>query len=128
VRLNKDPIPLRIVHVEAVPQPDLPEGYDWHPQTLRWWEMWGISPLSAEFTENDWSELTDTAIIHSRFWNGNMQVGAELRLRAAKFGATPEDRARLRIQTTTADEVEKKAEARSNVPASRSRYQAPQVG
>ena len=35
-------------------------------------------------------------------------MAAELRLRVAKFGATPEDRARLRIQFAQADEADSK--------------------
>lgn len=127
-RRNKDPIPMRIVEIEPTPQPLLPADIDWHPQTVKWWLKWGESALSATFTDDDWSELLDTALIHNRFWNGDMRVAGELRLRAAKFGSTPEDRARLRIQVVTADEAEAKAEARSSVPASRQRYQRPQAG
>jgi hypothetical protein len=81
--------------------------------------MWADSPLSAEFTSTDWSELLDTALLHSAFWRGDLGRAAELRLRVAKMGATPEDRARLRIQFATANEVEKKAAPSS--PATRSR-------
>lgn len=70
--------------------------------------MWGASPLAPEFTANDWSELLDTAVIHSAFWAGDMKLAGELRLRVAKFGATPEDRARLRIQFAQADEADAK--------------------
>lgn len=49
-------------------------------------------------TGTDWDFLLDTALLHAELWSGNRSVAAELRLRVAKFGATPEDRARLRIQ------------------------------
>lgn len=39
----------------------------------------------------------DTALLHAELWSGNGAVASELRLRVAKFGATPEDRARLRM-------------------------------
>jgi hypothetical protein len=111
---------LRVIPVRPTSQPDLPDfeiivqvdGYperrrfEWPGQTRIWWQMWADSPLSSEFTETDWSELLDTALLHARFWNGDHKVAAELRLRVAKFGATPEDRARLRIQFATADKVE----------------------
>ncbi|OLT75211.1 hypothetical protein AWB96_15975 [Mycobacteroides chelonae] len=71
--------------------------------------MWKDSPLSSEFTSTDWSELLDTAVLHARYWSGDVKVAAELRLRVAKFGATPEDRARLRIQFAAANEADKKA-------------------
>ena len=78
----------------------------WPARTREWWAMWGDSPLSAEFTSTDWSELLDTALLHARFWNGQLSLASELRLRVAKFGATPEDRARLRITFAQADAAE----------------------
>jgi hypothetical protein len=68
--------------------------------------MWGNSKLSSDFTANDWSELLDTAVLHASFWRGDLKLAGELRLRVAKFGATPEDRARLRITFAQADEAE----------------------
>jgi hypothetical protein len=120
-RRNKDPIPVRVVEVTSAPQPKLPKGVDWHPQTLAWWKMWGDSPLSDSFTANDWNELVDTAIIHSAFWNGDVKLAGELRLRVAKFGATPEDRARLRITFATADTAESKKRKAAMTAAERRR-------
>lgn len=102
-RGNKDPIPHRTLAAEPVAQPELPTGFPWHDRTRAWWAMWGSSPLSATFTATDWSELLDTAVLHSEFWSGETRHAAELRLRAAKFGATPEDRQRLRIFYADAD-------------------------
>lgn len=103
---------LRTLEAQAAPQPPLPDhqptGLRWPEQTVEWWQMWAESPLSAEFTRNDWSELLDAAILHGRLWSGDVKVAAELRLRVANFGATPADRARLRIQFATADTVEAK--------------------
>lgn len=121
-RTNKDPIPFRVIHADPVRQPDLPDfhievggelvEFQWPARTQGWWRMWGDSPLSAEFTTTDWSELLDTALLHARFWNGQLTLAAELRLRVAKFGATPEDRARLRIQFAQADEAEERRSER----------------
>lgn len=121
-RTNKDPVALRVIHADPVGQPDLPEfdleiavdgaivsqKFEWPERTREWWEMWADSPLSTEFTSTDWSELLDTAVLHARFWKGDVKLASELRLRVAKFGATPEDRARLRIQFAQADEAEEK--------------------
>jgi hypothetical protein len=52
--------------------------------------MWAASPLSADFTANDWSELLVAAVLHAEVWEGATKSAAELRLRVAKFGATPE--------------------------------------
>jgi hypothetical protein len=43
---------------------------------------------------------------------GQWTLAAELRLRVAKMGATPEDRARLRITFADADEKDEKRAAR----------------
>ena len=117
-RSNKDPIPLRVIHAEPVSQPELPtltvrdDGelrvVDWPDVTREWWQMWADSPLSRDFTSTDWSELRDTARLHALYWLGDKSVAGELRLRVAKFGATPEDRARLRITFAQADEADDK--------------------
>ena len=124
-RANKDPIPLRVIRAEPVAQPPLPSrmpgGESWPARTREWWRMWGESPLSADFTATDWSELLDTAVLHARYWKGDVKVAPELRLRVAKFGATPEDRARLRITFAQADEAEDRKAARDTSTA-RQRY------
>src|SRR5699024_12788680 len=64
-------------------------------------------PQAEHFGSTDWSFLLDTAILHANLWvNGDTTVLPELRLRVAKFGATPEDRARLRMQFAEADEAD----------------------
>ncbi|MGH8876786.1 MAG: hypothetical protein ACRD0P_05490, partial [Stackebrandtia sp.] len=88
-------------------------------RTQTWWRMWRDSPLSAEFTSADWDFLLDTALIHARMWTGNTSLAGELRLRVAKFGQTPEDRARLRITFAQADEAEERRGPQ--VPSSRER-------
>lgn len=116
-RRNADPVGLTTLEFIPSDQPELPqltrvmdeetgarELLDWHPQTIQWWEMWQRAAQSDTFTETDWSFLVDTALIHHRFWSGDMRAAAELRLRVAKFGVTPEDRARLRMVFADADE------------------------
>jgi len=113
-RRNKDPAPLRVVTLPPAPQPELPTlsievdgklcAFTWPGRTVEWWRMWGESPLAAEFSAVDWSELLDTALLHARYWRGDLRLAGELRLRSAKFGATPEDRLRLRIMAVAGDE------------------------
>jgi len=81
----------------AVHGPDLPDSLDWPDVTREWWETWRRSAQAQTFTDTDWSFLLDTAVLHMEFWDGNRAAAPELRLRVAKFGATPEDRARLKI-------------------------------
>lgn len=66
----------------------------------------GASAQAELMTATDWSFLLDTALIHARFWSGDPSVAGELRLRVAKFGATLEDRARLRIMFADADKAD----------------------
>jgi hypothetical protein len=117
-------IAMRVVGgAEVALQPPLPKRR-WSPETLKWWAMWGESPLSAEFTANDWTELKIAAVFHDVIWDPTAtfgekkNAGAELRQRTAKFGSTPEDRVRLRIQFAYVEQAEEKAdEARARKKA-----------
>ncbi len=98
-RRNADPIgTTTLLEDDEIRGPDLPGGIEWPLPTLAWWETWRSSPQAQAFTSTDWDFLVDTALLHARFWKGDEKVAGELRLRVAKFGATPEDRARLRMQ------------------------------
>lgn len=82
-----------------LPTDALPGSQDWHSRTQTWWDTWRRSPQAQSFTETDWDFLIDTALMHHTMWSaGRWEFASELRLRAAKFGATPEDRQRLRMQ------------------------------
>lgn len=117
-RRNKDPIPHTVLEFRRAVQPDLPDGVDWHPQTREWWAMWGRSAQAATFSESDWDFLADTALMHHALWSKQQwTLAAEVRLRVAKFGATPEDRARLRMVFADADEKDDKRAARQSSPA-----------
>lgn len=104
-----------VVDDGVVRGPDLPDGV-WHERTAAWWDTWRRSPLAQTFTSTDWDFLLDTALLHNELWSGNHGVAAELRLRVAKFGASPEDRLRLKIDITS--EVEQ-ARAQPRVNAER---------
>ena len=81
-----------------LPKDVLGDGEEWHPRTVAWWDTWRKSPQSQVFIGTDWDFLLDTALMHHTMWSkGRWEFAAELRLRAAKFGATPEDRMRLRM-------------------------------
>lgn len=114
-RRNKGP-EMHIIESEPVLQPKLParmpNGEPWPQITRAWWRMWGKDPLAAEFRATDWAELRDTAVLHGLYWSGEVKLAGELRLRTAKFGATAEDRARLRIQYAAADEADDKRDRR----------------
>jgi hypothetical protein len=121
-RRNKDPIATTVLQFVHGEQPYLPADVDWHPQTIEWWQVWARTPLAQTFTETDWQVLLETALLHTAFWNGNFKNAPELRLRVAKFGATPEDRARLRIVFADADEKDSKRSTSSGQPDKGSTY------
>lgn len=110
-RRNADPAHATVVTEDGqLRGPELPEGYDWHPQTLRWWTTWRSSPQAQAMTATDWDFLTDTALMHHAMWSKSQwTLAAEVRLRVAKFGATPEDRARLRMHIGEPDQDDKAA-------------------
>lgn len=121
-RRNADPVAMRVAVAEPVGQPRLPQRWHrdpktgkkrriaWPAETREFWRVWADSPLSREFTSTDWSELLIAARLHAAVVEGDLKSAPELRLRVAKFGATPEDRARLRITFVAADEAEQKAD------------------
>jgi len=88
--------------------PELPAGVlgdedgvpvEWHPMTQLWWDSWRTSPQAQTFVQTDWLFLIDTALMYHTMWaKGRWEFASEVRLRAAKFGATPEDRARLKLK------------------------------
>lgn len=85
--------------------PDLPEA-DWHPATVAWWSTWRKSAQAKLLIDTDWSFLLDTALMHNAMWsNQRWEFAAEIRLRVAKFGATLEDRQRLKLDVSTGPEA-----------------------
>lgn len=125
-RRNADPIAGRTLDLRPADLPDeppsdlLPDGDEWHPATLRWWLRWVESPLFASLPDTDLSELEVIAALHHEFMRKRtFTLASELRLRMQKFGATPEDRARLRISVADADE---KDDRRDRKPTARDRY------
>lgn len=90
--------PIKVITADGKKHgPELPDSHEWPAATLQWWETWRVSAQASTFTDTDWVFLIDTAVLHAEFWLGDRSVAAELRLRAAKFGATPEDRMRLKF-------------------------------
>lgn len=89
------------VHGPDLPEGVLPDGQEWHPQTVALWEALRSSPLLADETPLGWQFLVDTALMHHVMWSkGRWEFASEVRLRVAKFGATPEDRMRLKVKVT----------------------------
>src|SRR6478752_3381519 len=86
--------------------PELPVDFEWHPRTIQWYETWRRSPQASVMVDTDWEAMIETAIMHTKFWraaydgrtsaNAMTNLSAQLKSRMAQFGATYEDRLRLR--------------------------------
>jgi hypothetical protein len=131
VRRNADPIAQTVLRWERAEAPELPtfeiehdgdlREFTWPARTREWWQMWIDSPQAEHFGSSDWQYLLDTALIHARLWRGDLSAAAELRLRVAAFGATPADRARLRMVFAEADGADQ-GRGSSGGPSARERY------
>lgn len=89
-----------------LPEGVLPKGEEWHEMTVSWWEAWRRSPQAAAMvTDVDWHYLRDTALIHHQMWtSGRWELANEIRMRVAKYGATPADRHALKFEIETHEE------------------------
>lgn len=89
--------------------PDLPKGKAWHPETKAWWDMWRRSAIAPYLEETDWSALRRTALLHSDLWHGTLpptqqvSFSAEIRRVESMYGATVEDRLKLRMKINDSD-------------------------
>ncbi|MET8839701.1 hypothetical protein ABZW67_06335 [Streptomyces rubiginosohelvolus] len=63
----------------------------------RFWRTWATSPQAANWAETDWAELEITVKLVDAFYGGDVKLAGEIRQRVAKWGATTEDRSRLRM-------------------------------
>ncbi|MGW4446458.1 phage terminase small subunit [Streptomyces sp. NPDC004682] len=64
----------------------------------RFWKTWSQSPQTANWVETDWAELEITTKLVDEFFKGDTKLAGEIRQRVAKWGATVEDRNRLRMK------------------------------
>lgn len=111
------------LHGPPLPDGVLPDGEPWHPQTVALWESLRRSPLLANEPDLGWQFLIDTALMHHTMWTkGKWEFASEVRLRVAKFGATPEDRMRLKVKIATPrDPQQQTGQSKATVTDIRSR-------
>ncbi|QKW48859.1 hypothetical protein HUT08_04110 [Streptomyces buecherae] len=76
----------------------------------RFWRTWAAAPQTRHWLETDWAELELTTRIVDAFYQGDVRLAGEIRQRVGRWGATTEDRARLRMNfDKQADEEATKA-------------------
>jgi hypothetical protein len=84
---------------DAQPGRELPRGLGISTAgAKRFWKTWSTSPQSATWLETDWTELEITTVLVDQLYMGEYKLAGEIRQRVAKWGATNEDRARLRMK------------------------------
>lgn len=67
----------------------------WHKYVLEWWaEIWS-SPMASEYTQPDVHGLVMLMDMQDRYWKGETDLGAEIRLQRQCYGLTNLDRRRL---------------------------------
>lgn len=95
------------LHGPDLPTGVLPDDADWHPQTVALWSALRRNPLLADEPDLGWQFLIDTALMHHTMWSkGRWEFASEVRLRVAKYGATPEDRMRLKVKIAAPGEIQ----------------------
>lgn len=107
-RRNQETYVIDFVEWDGVVRgPDLPPEVAWSARTNAWWEMWRRSPQSMLMVDLDWEEMLITAKLYNTYWGaqafstGTVLLAAEIRQRTSKFGATYEDRKKLRMSLDT---------------------------
>jgi hypothetical protein len=100
-------------HARGPELPDRrPDGQQWSPATVDWWDVWRHAAQSQLFTPTDWTELLFAALLVDEIWTkqrGRTMAMTELRQRMAKFGAAPDDRMRLRMKIGDNDPADAKS-------------------
>ena len=100
--------------MSAAVKPALPEGRDWHPQTVEWWNDLWAAPMSAEYHSSDRHALLVLAVLMDGFWNDPTTTrAAEIRQQRQAFGLTPYDRRRLEWTIETAEEAKGRGRKRT---------------
>lgn len=93
--------------------PALPDGREWHPQTLAWWADVWRSPMAPEFEQSDVHGLLILAVLVDEFWKKpHWTAAAEIRLQGQRFGLSPIDRRRLQWEIERTDEAQERGERR----------------
>lgn len=93
-------------------KPHLPDGPEWAPETVDWFEAWRDSPRTDGWDAAQWQFMFDTAVVHSLVYqSGQFSYLGELRSRLVYMGlefdhVRPEPKER---KATPLDDIVKEA-------------------
>ncbi len=78
---------------------------EWHPDTVRFWEVMAASPQAKLWLATDWWFLADTLKVYERWCRTESETGyvnleRAVRARTSLMGVTMGDRLRNRMKTT----------------------------
>lgn len=112
-RRNKSTTRATLSLVHDVQAPLLPEGREWHSQTVQWWADVWASPMAPEYDASDQHGLFVLAVLVDEFWRRpHWTAAAEIRLQRQCFGLSPIDRRRLQWEIERVDEAQDKGARR----------------
>ena len=104
---------------DEVRGPELPNSIAWPDETVALYETLRRDPVAQALTDTDWRHVIDTMNLHRLLWSGEpsnaIKVAAEVRLRLAQLGITPE--ARLRLRLLIADRSTPTTDRRAGAPS-----------
>lgn len=112
---------VEVVDTGELAGPELPEGAlpnreSWHRQTQQLWDELRKSPLMQGEPLLTWQFMIDTMALHHLAWqHGRWDMAPDLRLRLAKIGICPEDRAKLKIRVVQPAEQRSELASSANV-------------
>lgn len=97
--------------------PPVPEGVDWHPEAIHWWNDVWASPMSPEWDESDVHNVTLCAMLINDVWRAETtkerrDAMAEFRLQRKDLGLSPYDRRRLEWTIETAKDATAKGQSK----------------
>lgn len=100
-----------------VETPPLPEGFDWHALTEKWWADIWASPMAPEYAGMDIHGLYRVALLMNDFWMAETpKQRAEIQVRLEKadadFGTNPLARRRLEWQIEATEDSKAKGAKR----------------
>lgn len=97
--------------------PNLPNASKFSARTRAWYAVWKNSRQAGQFVDTDWQRLHMLAyVVEQYFASPNPSTLAEIRREEAAFGATPEDRLRLRWRFAANRTAEERAEPKPDAP------------
>lgn len=116
-RRNKTSTAALIAVDPALKAPILPDGYDWHPMTVRWWNDIWASPMAPEYVSSDSNGMFRVAMLVNDFWLAdNPKTRAEMQIRLEKadadFGTNPMARRRLQWEVERAEDAQASGKSR----------------